>query len=125
MDIETAIKILHHDTSFDKITEIEYYGGFNGKEKARDAIKEAQLLACEIMKKELNRPSPNTKQYYYNGERLWTYYSDDRCPTCGSNCFHKEYDGKFIYGICNGCDNKVYVIKQEYVDDNFKNGIWK
>lgn len=33
MKIEEAIKILHPDTTFETITEIEYYGGFKGKKK--------------------------------------------------------------------------------------------
>lgn len=54
MEIEKAIEILHPDTTFKAITEIEYYGGFKGKEKAMEAINEACVVACECMEKTRN-----------------------------------------------------------------------
>ena len=44
---------------------------------------------------------------------------------CGSNCYHDEYDGKKIYGVCNACDTDIYELKDEYVEEKLKEGIWK
>lgn len=42
---------------------------------------------------------------------------------CGSNCFHKEFDGKTLYGVCNACDRDIYEFKW---DENYiKNSEWK
>lgn len=54
MTIDEAIRILHPSTTFEAITEIEYYGGFGGREKAIKAVDEACVLACECME-ELKR----------------------------------------------------------------------
>ena len=50
MTISEAIKILDPDTGLNAIIEIEYYGGFKGREKALESIKEACRLACNIMR---------------------------------------------------------------------------
>ena len=49
MDYKEAIRLLHPKTTRDALAEIDYYGGFNGKEKCIAAIEEACLLACEAM----------------------------------------------------------------------------
>lgn len=49
MEIEQAIRILNPDTSVEALTEIEYYGGFYGKQAMMEAVNDACKLACEIM----------------------------------------------------------------------------
>ena len=49
MTICEAIRLLNPDTSAEAIAEIEYYGGFKGREKVLEAINEACRLACDIM----------------------------------------------------------------------------
>lgn len=61
MEIEKAIEILHPDTTFKAITEIEYYGGFKGKEKAMEAINEACVVACECMEKQIAKKPKEKK----------------------------------------------------------------
>lgn len=51
MTIEQAIRILDPETSLEALTEIEYYGGFKGKEKMLAACEEACRIACDIMRK--------------------------------------------------------------------------
>ena len=72
MKIEEAIKILHPDTTREAIIEIEYYGGFNGQEKAIKAVEEACVVACECMEKQI--PKKPTKEP--------TLYYENYCPTC-------------------------------------------
>ena len=50
MTVNEAIKILDPDTGLNAIIEIEYYGGFKGREKSLESIKEACRLACDIMR---------------------------------------------------------------------------
>lgn len=82
MEIEKAIKILHPDTTFKAITEIEYYGGFKGKEKAMEAINEACVVACECMEKQIE------KKVIIRG--LGQRY----CPTCRIGGANDLYCGK-------------------------------
>lgn len=49
MEIDQAVKILNPDTSVEALTEIEYYGGFYGKQAMMEAVNDACKLACEIM----------------------------------------------------------------------------
>ena len=49
MDYKQAHKILHPDTTRIALNEIEYYGGFSGKEKKLAAVNEACIVACEAM----------------------------------------------------------------------------
>ena len=54
MDLQTAIRLLHPSTTREALAEIEYYGGFDGRAKAIEAINEACTLACNIMQKVLD-----------------------------------------------------------------------
>jgi len=47
--VQDAIDILHPDTTAQKLTEIEYYGGFNGKSAAIEAVNSVCRVACSIM----------------------------------------------------------------------------
>lgn len=61
-------------------------------------------------------------------ETMWQYYSRERNPCeCGSNCYHYEYDkiNNEIYGVCNACDEDIYIVKEEYKEEVLKEGIWK
>lgn len=49
MTYEEARRILHPDTIMEALAEIEYYGGFNGEKTIFDAIREACLVACEAL----------------------------------------------------------------------------
>ena len=53
MTIEEAIKLLHPDTTGEGIMELQYYGGFEAKEKVIKAIEEACILACEALEKQI------------------------------------------------------------------------
>ena len=67
-------------------------------------------------------------QYYNDIEnRQWCYFVGGKSNPCGcgSNCYHHEYDGKIMYGVCNGCNRDIYEIKREYVEEELSNGVWK
>lgn len=49
MDYKEAYEILHPDTTIQKLAEIEYYGGFAGRQKKIEAVNEACIVACEAM----------------------------------------------------------------------------
>lgn len=66
-----------------------------------------------------------TKQYYDDGDQVWTYVSVGKHCCCGSNCYHLEYDGENIYGVCNGCDDDLYIVKPEYMEEKLNQGVWK
>ncbi len=51
MTYEEAKRILHPDTTFDALAEIEYYAGFTGKEAKLKAVDEACIIACEALDK--------------------------------------------------------------------------
>ena len=51
MTIAQAIRLLDPATTADAIAEIEYYHGFNGRTAAVQAVTEASIIACEIMRK--------------------------------------------------------------------------
>ena len=53
MTYEEAMKILHPDTTFTALAEVEYYGGFNGQEAKIKAVEEACLLACKALEKQI------------------------------------------------------------------------
>ena len=46
MTCEAAKRILHPDTTREALAEIEFLGGFKGKEKLREAVDEACLPVC-------------------------------------------------------------------------------
>ena len=98
MEIEKAIEILHPDTTFKAITEIEYYGGFKGKEKAMEAINEACVVACECMEKQI------PKKIVINNipKTTWTKatikYS---CPCCDRVIGFNELN------YCSVCGQKI------------------
>lgn len=50
MRYQEAIKILDPLTSVNTLTEIEYYGGFHGKQVAAAQYVEASKLACQAMR---------------------------------------------------------------------------
>ena len=66
-------------------------------------------------------------QCYEDTENIWQYYSEYGNPCgCGSNCYHFEYDRitEEIYGICNCCNKKIYIVDKEYKDTKLKQGKW-
>lgn len=65
------------------------------------------------------------KQYYADKNLIWTHFIPQERCSCGANVFHYEYDGKDIYGVCNGCGKDHYVVKEEYVNKRLSEGIWK
>lgn len=93
MTIEEAIKLLHPDTTGEGIMELEYYGGFEAKEKVIKAIEEACILACEALEKQIPKKPIKLDDW---GE----YY---KCPICDKyavdnlGCKHK---------FCRECGQK-------------------
>lgn len=67
-------------------------------------------------------------QCYENSERIWCYYiPDENNPCkCKSNVYHYEYDrfDKHIYAVCNGCNEDIYTLKDEYVEEKLCTGQW-
>ncbi len=68
--IKKAIRLLDPETMADAISEIEYYGGFRGKEAVIAAINDACELACAAL-----RAQQETDEYEndkdYLTERSW------------------------------------------------------
>ncbi|WP_270466983.1 hypothetical protein [Butyribacter intestini] len=133
MSIEEAIRILDLETSADAIAEIEDYAGFN---KTIGKINEACEIACDVMREHLRDVETmfsdkecyeDLRQMSHENGKVWCYYSSDSLNPCGcgSNCYHYEFDGKKIYGVCNACDTDIYEMKNEFVKEKLKQGIWK
>lgn len=61
MTYEEAMKILHPNTTFTALAEVEYYGGFNGQEAKIKAVEEACLLACEALEKQIPKKPRETR----------------------------------------------------------------
>lgn len=53
MTYEEAKRILHPDTTREALAEIEFLGGFRGKQKSREAVDEACIMACEALDKQI------------------------------------------------------------------------
>lgn len=79
---------------------------------------------------ELSKKSDNLEpckiQKHLDTKNVWTYFSPEKNPCgCGSNCYHYEYDGQKIIGVCNGCGRDIYEVKPEYVQEYLDKGIWE
>lgn len=91
MTHEEAMKILHPNTTFMALSEIEYFGGFNGEEAKIKAVEEACVIACEALKKQI--PKKPTRGKYGHTECAccsWVVeiFCGDLeqypfCPNCG------------------------------------------
>lgn len=57
------------------------------------------------------------KSYMVKGER-------NNCG-CGSNCYHYQYDGEDVIGVCNACGKDIHIILDEYKEDYLSRGVWK
>ena len=99
MTYAEAKRILHPDTTREALAEIEFLGGFHGREKSREAVDEACLMACEALDKQIPR-EPLDIQAYPNGAK----FAD--CPACGN-----IVDACFLY--CDQCGQKI-----DWGDDN-------
>ena len=71
MTHEEAMKILHPNTTLTALSEVEYYGGFNGQEAKIKAVEEACLLACEALEKQIPKKPTMGK------------YGHTECACCG------------------------------------------
>ena len=61
MTYEEAMKILHPNTTFTALAEVEYYGGFNGQEAKIKAVEEACLIACKALEKQISKKPRETR----------------------------------------------------------------
>ena len=67
-----------------------------------------------------------TTQCYKESGNVWCYYTKENNPCgCGSNCYHYEYDGTHVIGVCNACKSDIYMIKDEYTQEYLNKGVWK
>ena len=94
MTISEAIQILDPDTALNTIAEIEYYGGFRGKEKAIEAVNEASIVACEALEKQIPK-KPEEIRYF----KICNYYAG-LCPVCSGGT-----NSEFQY--CGDCGQKL------------------
>ena len=80
----------------------------------------------ELSKKSDN-PKPRKIQKYPDSKKAWQYYTTSLHDPyrCSSNCYHYEYDGQKIIGVCNGCGRDIYEVKPEYVQEYLDKGIWE
>ena len=58
MTREEAIRILDPETMGETLAEIEYYGGFNWRTKAAQAVSDACILAVEALREQEGRKPP-------------------------------------------------------------------
>lgn len=76
--------------------------------------------------KRYKNPKPRKIQRYPDTKNVWTYYDPEmKNPcNCGSNCYHYEYDGQRVIGVCNACERDIYEVKSEYVQEYLDKGVW-
>ena len=100
---------------------------FNKACERCDKLEKENIELTDLDKLIESIPNKRKIQYYDNGKQYHTYYvkGENNPCGCGSNCYHYEYDGKKIYGVCNACDTDIYELKDEYVEEILKEGIWK
>ena len=93
MTCEEAKRILHPDTTREALAEIEFLGGFKGKEKLQDAVDEACLMACEALDKQIPKKPRET-----------------RCALMCANCGHKITEKgckKLSRSYCKVCGQAI------------------
>lgn len=93
MTAEEAIEILHPATTAEALAEIEYYGGFNGKQAKVEAVNTACLVACEALEKQIPQKPRET-----------------RCALMCARCGHKitEKGCKKLYrNYCKKCGQRI------------------
>ena len=103
MTYEEAKRILHPDTTREALAEIEFLGGFKGKEKTLKAVVEACIRACEALDKQ--RPK---KPLNLSNAPLDAYCAIFRCPRCKGRLKMKS---KGAY--CDKCGQAL-----DWSDDN-------
>lgn len=99
MTSKEAKRILHPDTTREALAEIEFLGGFKGKEKLQDAVDEACLMACESLDKQIPKKPRET-----------------RCALMCANCGHKITEKgckKLSRSYCKVCGQAI-----DWSDDN-------
>ena len=90
MTYEEAIKILHPDTTLMALAEVEYFGGFKGKEAKIKAVDEACVIAYEALEKQI--PKKPKRYIAFDGiER-------NGCPACSKN--EILYAGQKFCSVC-------------------------
>ena len=77
MTYEEAKRILHPDTTREALAEIKFLGGFSGKEKSREAVDVACIMACAALDKQIPQ-KPNS-----GVDRTWgSPLKEAICPAC-------------------------------------------
>lgn len=67
-------------------------------------------------------------QYNKETNRLQNYISESRTTPCHcDSMFHYEYDVFYnkMYGVCNICNQDIFVVKDKYVPQLLHTGIWR
>lgn len=83
MTLERAIEILHPNTTRDALVEVEYYGGFNGREAMIKACEDACIVSCEVMQEKLERD--NGCATCNKKDSFARYHEFPFCPMCGKD----------------------------------------
>lgn len=98
MTVQEAIYILSPETTAKALSEIEYYGGLNGKNAKMEAVNKACVVACEALGKQMPKKlSYEGDGYDDNGELI---YDTAYCPNCEKQ-FEVYYDDHANY--CPNC----------------------
>lgn len=65
-------------------------------------------------------------QCYEDDESIWSYYTAGTMNPCGcgSNCYHFEFDGERVIGVCNACRRDIYEVLPEFTDKYLSKGKW-
>lgn len=84
MTIKEAIKLLHPDTTGEGIMELEYYGGFEAKEKVIKEIEEACILACAALEKQI--PKKVLEIF-----KIDNTIKGGKCPNCNMHINNSAY----------------------------------
>ena len=94
MTLEEAKRILHPDTSRVAIADIDANNGFN-REKGIEKVKEACLMACEALEKQIPKRMANI-------EIIYGRYGD--CPSCDLSYQFTDYGD---FNFCPNCGQKI------------------
>ena len=105
-------QIVTEDKSYESVIECDDYFSnmefFEDKEKFIEVLKDD----CCVAKRKVKLKDGKIENFWIKGEF-------NPCG-CGSNVFHKIYDGKHLYGVCNACKKDIYEFdfEQEYIDNS-------
>ena len=109
MEIEDAIRILNPETTEEALAEIEYYGGFCGRQAKIKACDEACEIAVDAMK-EKRKESMRPRGKWEKWDETWDMPQAKRlvrCSECKDFYIRRLMSIEGTWNFCPNCGAKM------------------